>query len=152
MIIGEKIETYLWSEIKKLISDCSCICNCFCILNWWFLLFDLCSSIIELNMSSIMRKPAFCICENKDADQLHGNRENQEAAQPSVFTTQILQSLFFLNTKLQDSSHLLRLYSQVYVGPGGKPGRQVFWRRGSYGLLMDFCHTSTYCNLPLMTW
>ena len=21
-----------------------------------------------------MRKPAFCICENKDADQLHGNR------------------------------------------------------------------------------
>ena len=22
-----------------------------------------------------MRKPAFCICENKDADQLRGNRE-----------------------------------------------------------------------------
>ena len=22
-----------------------------------------------------MRKPDFCICENKDADQLHGNRE-----------------------------------------------------------------------------
>ena len=22
-----------------------------------------------------MRKPAFCICENKDADQLCGNRE-----------------------------------------------------------------------------
>ena len=22
-----------------------------------------------------MRKPAFCICENKDADQLHGNCE-----------------------------------------------------------------------------
>ena len=22
-----------------------------------------------------MRKPAFCMCENKDADQLHGNRE-----------------------------------------------------------------------------
>ena len=26
-------------------------------------------------MSLVMRKPAFCICENKDADQLHGNRE-----------------------------------------------------------------------------
>ena len=26
------------------------------------------------NMSLVMRKPAFCICENKDADQL-GNRE-----------------------------------------------------------------------------
>ena len=25
-------------------------------------------------MSSVMRKPAFCICENKDADQLCGNR------------------------------------------------------------------------------
>ena len=27
------------------------------------------------NMSLIMRKPAFCICENKDADQLCSNRE-----------------------------------------------------------------------------
>ena len=26
-------------------------------------------------MSRIMRKPAFCICENKDPDQLRGNRE-----------------------------------------------------------------------------
>ena len=27
------------------------------------------------NLSCIVRKPAFCICENKDADQLRGNRE-----------------------------------------------------------------------------
>ena len=26
-------------------------------------------------MSLVMRKPAFCICENKEADQLRGNRE-----------------------------------------------------------------------------
>ena len=26
-------------------------------------------------MSRDVRKPEFCICENKDADQLHGNRE-----------------------------------------------------------------------------
>ena len=26
-------------------------------------------------MSRVMRKPAFCICENKDPDQLRGNRE-----------------------------------------------------------------------------
>ena len=26
-------------------------------------------------MSQVMRKPAFCICKNKDADQLRGNRE-----------------------------------------------------------------------------
>ena len=27
------------------------------------------------NMSRVMRKPANCICKNKDADQLRGNRE-----------------------------------------------------------------------------
>ena len=27
------------------------------------------------DMSLVIRKPAFCICENKDADQLRGNRE-----------------------------------------------------------------------------
>ena len=26
-------------------------------------------------MNLVIRKPAFCICENKDADQLRGNRE-----------------------------------------------------------------------------
>ena len=26
-------------------------------------------------MSRVLRKPAFCICENKDSDQLRGNRE-----------------------------------------------------------------------------
>ena len=30
---------------------------------------------IFVSMSLVMRKPAFCICENKDADQLRGNRE-----------------------------------------------------------------------------
>ena len=27
------------------------------------------------NMSLVVRKPAFCICKNKDADQLRGDRE-----------------------------------------------------------------------------
>ena len=26
-------------------------------------------------LSRVVRKPAFCICENKEADQLRGNRE-----------------------------------------------------------------------------
>ena len=30
---------------------------------------------MEDNLSIVVRKPAFCICENKDADQLRGNRE-----------------------------------------------------------------------------
>ena len=37
-----------------------------------------------------MRKPVFCICENKDADQL---------ISAFVFPTLIAQSLYFLNTK-----------------------------------------------------
>ena len=30
---------------------------------------------IDDKMSLIVVKPAFCICENKDTDQLRGNRE-----------------------------------------------------------------------------
>ena len=31
--------------------------------------------ITPVYLSLVMRKPDFCICENKDADQLRGNRE-----------------------------------------------------------------------------
>ena len=31
--------------------------------------------IVKHYMSRAVRKPAFCICENKDADQLRGNRK-----------------------------------------------------------------------------
>ena len=31
--------------------------------------------MIKYLMNLVMRKPAFCICENKDADQLRGNGE-----------------------------------------------------------------------------
>ena len=42
---------------------------------------QLCSGLVtklvnlQNEMSRDVRKPAFCICENKDADQLRGNRE-----------------------------------------------------------------------------
>ena len=71
-----------------------------------------------------MRKPVFCICENKDADQLRGNI--------LVFAIRIVQSLYYLNPKFQASSHLLWLYSLVCVGPGQRPRRPVFSQRGSY--------------------
>ena len=29
---------------------------------------------VQHRLSRVMRKPAFCICKNKDADQLHSNR------------------------------------------------------------------------------
>ena len=73
------------------------------------------------HMSRVVRKPDFGICENKDADQLRG-----------VFATQIVQSLYFLNTKFQASSNLMWLHSPVCVEPGWKPRRPVFSQRGSY--------------------
>ena len=51
-----------------------------------------------------------------------------------VFATQIVQSLHFLNLKVQASSHLVWLYSLVCVGPGRKPRRPVFSQRGSFVL------------------
>ena len=69
-------------------------------------------------LSLVMRNLDFCICENKDADQLRGYRE---ADQRLVFAIRIVQSLFYLNLKFQASSHLQWLYSPVCVGPGRKP-------------------------------
>ena len=74
--------------------------------------------------SHVTRKLAYCICENKAADKLCA----------FVFATQIIQSLFCLNPKFQASSYLLLLHSPDCVGPGRKPRRPVFWRRGSYCL------------------
>ena len=93
------------------------------------------------NMSLVMRKPAFCICENKDADQLRGY-----AKLISIFilATRIVQSLYFLNPKFQASSHLLWLYSPVCVGPGRNPRKLVFQQRGSYSL-------SLYLNRQFLT-
>ena len=44
------------------------------------------------------------ICENKDADQLRGNRE---ADGRFCFPTSIVRFLYFSNPKFQASSHLL---------------------------------------------
>ena len=49
-------------------------------------------------MSRLMRKLAFCVCENKDADHL---------ISAFVFARRIVQSLFFLNPTFQASSLLL---------------------------------------------
>ena len=79
-------------------------------------------------MSLVVRKPTFCMCENKDADQLRGNRK---ADQRLCFRCIDSKSLYFLNTKCQASNHLVWLYSPVCVGPGRKPQRPVFSQRGS---------------------
>ena len=73
-------------------------------------------------------KTGFCICENKDEDQIL----TAKLISAFVFATRIAESLFFLNPKFQASIHLLWLYRPVCVGPGRKPRRPVFSQRGSY--------------------
>ena len=87
-----------------------------------------------------MRNPASCICENKDADQLCGNRE---ADQRLCFAIRIVQSRYLLNPKFQASSYLLWLYSAVCVRPGWKPRRPVFSQRGSFQIT-SYCHTEIF--------
>ena len=61
-------------------------------------------------LSLVLRKPAFCICENKDADQLRGNRE---ADQRLCF--RYMDSTIPLQSKFEISSLYL---SSVVVQPG----------------------------------
>ena len=85
--------------------------------------------VFDHYLSLVMRNPAFCICENKDEDQLCSNCA---ADQRHCFLIWIVQSLYYLNLKFQASSYLLWLYSPVSVGPGRKPRRPVFLQRGSF--------------------
>ena len=77
-----------------------------------------------------MRKPAFCIWEKKKTQISFAVTAKLISA--FVFPTWIVQSLYFVYTKFQASSHLVWLYSPVCVGPGRKSRRPVFSRRGSY--------------------
>ena len=60
---------------------------------------DLFGVATNIYMSRVMRKPTLCICENKDADQLRGNRE---ADQRLCF--RYIDSTIFLLSKSKISS------------------------------------------------
>ena len=62
-------------------------------------------------------KTCFCICENKDADQLHGNHA---ADQRLCFCYKDRTIPLLPNQKFYVCSYLLWLYSPVSVGPGRK--------------------------------
>ena len=69
-----------------------------------------------------MRKPAFCICEHKVQISCAVTAQLISAF---VFAIRIVQSLYYLKSTFQASSHILWLYSPVCVGPGRKPRRPV---------------------------
>ena len=73
-------------------------------------------------MSHCMRKPATCIGENKDADQLC----TAQLISAFVFATQIVQYLFHFNPKFHSVT-----VQPVCVGPGRKPKLLVFSCTGS---------------------
>ena len=74
---------------------------------------------VKRYMSRLMGKPTICKGENKDADQLRGY--TAKLISVFVFATRIVQFLFYLNQKFQDSSSFLRQYRLICVGPGRKP-------------------------------
>ena len=47
-------------------------------------------------MSLVMRKVVFCICENKDADQVRGNREADQRLCFRHTDSTLVQFLYFL--------------------------------------------------------
>ena len=99
----------------------------------WFLFSPTKQCRIKESMSRIMRKLDFCLCENKGAGQL---RSNCEAVSTFVFATRIVQFHVVLNPKFQASSCLLWLHRQICVRPGQKRRRPVFWRHGSYIIIL----------------
>ena len=78
------------------------------------------------NLNCIMRKKDSCLCETKGTDQLCSNctvscAVTARLISTFVFPIRIVQILFFLNPKFQDSSHLLWLHGLLCVRPGRKP-------------------------------
>ena len=97
-------------------------------------------------LSRDVRKPDFCICENKAADQLCGNRT---ADQRLCFG--YTDSTIPLLPKFQASSHLLWLYSPVCVGPGRKPPKTGFLTTRLIFLIFGINIDCEYLLKPLGT-
>ena len=101
-----------------------------------------------------MRKPDFCICLNKDADQLGGNREADQRL-CFCYTDNTIPLVYILNPKFQASSHLLWLYSRFVSDKVGNPEDRfshneahIFQDNSNkMFLMMDFKKTGT-AKLP----
>ena len=80
-------------------------------------------------MIRVVRKPDVCICENKDADQLRGNREADQRLCFRYTDSTISLLPKYEISSLQPSSVAVQ---PGLCGPGRKPRRPVFSERGSY--------------------
>ena len=75
-----------------------------------------------------MRKPAFCICENKDADQLHSNY--CAAVQRLLYTDSTIPLLPIYE-------NLLWLYSLICVGLVGNPKGRFYINEAHFVILLQ---------------
>ena len=73
-----------------------------------------------------MRKPDYCLCENKGADQRLSVAVTVKLISVFVFATWKVQYLLYLYPKCQDSSFLPRIYKPACQTRLEKPGRPVF--------------------------
>ena len=95
----------------------------------------------HLYLSRLMGKPTICIGENKDADQLRGNRV-------FVFATRIVQFLFYINPKFQASSCFLCLYMSVFVGPVRKLHCWFSHEAAHFSMMMLVRNSNSLKTLP----
>ena len=94
-----------------MLRDCRVLMMSFCVI-----------LVISLKYEYRHEKTCFCICENKGADQLCGNRTADQC-----LCLRYIDSVIpfpFLNQKCQAPSHLLWLYSPICVVPGRKSRTQ----------------------------
>ena len=79
-----------------------------------------------------MGKPTICICENKDADQLRGNREaDQRLCFRYTDSTISLLSTFKIPSFSLYIAVFYDCHRPVCVRPGGEPQLLIFSRTGS---------------------
>ena len=79
-------------------------------------------------MSHVMRKPEYAIVKTKEQISF---AVTAKLISTFVFATRIVQFLFFLDSKFQASSLLLRLYRPVCFRPGRK-SKDRFSRVGAH--------------------
>ena len=57
-----------------------------------------------------MRRPAFCMCENKDADQLRGNREADQSRHSEF-------QIFPVPDRFRNRQTVLFYEKRIFIGP-----------------------------------
>ena len=125
IIHKSSIHTHELCKYKLL--ECVCVWEKYASINWNGSYYKRIET--KSYLSHIMRKPAFCICKNKDAGQL-----------PSICATDqhlcfgYIDSTIPLLSKSKISSldgYIMWLYSPVCVGPGQTPWKWVLLQCGS---------------------